>query len=91
MRTILDYKLRKRSDEPIFFFNYWEGGDIKYQGYCIGLRRVRGGRRAGASVLFGDEPGPYATSSSFFDKCTFYDCECQMRRAYDNRYSNQEA
>ncbi len=82
MEKILNYKPRKGSDKPLFFFHYWEDDEIKYQGYFISS--VPDGRFV--VMLFdwvmGEPNGPYAVDRSFFDECTFYDSDHEMRRAY---------
>jgi hypothetical protein len=89
MKTITNYKPRKYKDSPIAFFHYWDAGAIQYQGMIKELTKERTG-----TVMFFDwlcgMPNDEATvTRAFFDNCTLYDSDYQMRAASKHTNSMQ--
>jgi len=87
MKTIEDYKPRKKSDSPIAYFHYFDkGGEVVYQGYIKELKKDRTGTCQLFEWLSGTESDEITVTRSFFDDCTFYDSDYQMNSAYE-KYS----
>jgi hypothetical protein len=82
MKKITDYKPRKNGETPIAFFHYWEDGEICYQGYITRLEKDYSGTCLLFDWLLGEEGEPISVNRAFFDDCTFYDSDYQMRSAY---------
>ena len=86
MKTIEDYKPRKKSDTPIAYFHYFDEGEVVYQGYIKELKKDQTGTCQLFEWLSGSESDEIHVTKSFFDDCTFYDSDYQMNSAYE-KYS----
>jgi len=86
MKSIEDYKPRKKSDSPIAFFHYWKDDKIMYQGYIVHLKKDRSGECQLFEWLSGTRSDEITVTRAFFDDCTFYDSDYQMNSAYE-KYS----
>jgi len=82
MKSIKDYKPRKKGDTAIAFFHYWEDGKINLQGYITELRNDYSGTCQLFSWLGGGETDEIHVTSAFFEDCTFYDSDYAMNIAY---------
>jgi hypothetical protein len=80
---------RAESNTPILYFHAWQALEIQYQGFLTALHADGTGKAQLFEWITGDHSAVIYTTKAFLERCTFYDSDISMRRAYRRAQANK--